>query len=325
MSSLAAFISQLGAKEVGRNGEWQFPYCWYCDGPKKAFFNVSKGIGYCVKCERPITIQDIAVDLAGVPLAQVQHFIEEHRATEMSTLGLREAVLGALLGDGNEQSSLVLPEIPLPENFRLLEDAGGSVIGSKAIAYMVDRGFALNYLYEMGFGYCGSGDYEGRVVIPFWEHGRLVYWQARDFTGTKGNKDKIRNPKGFETGKSEVLFNYDGAYNSDVIVLTESWGSAMAVSVRTSMGLNGQSLSDRQFEKIKATPGSTVIVFLDHGAEESAWSIAERLSVYKRTYLAFLPHGDPNEVSVELRHSTLRGAKQYSKADHIKFRVGRIT
>lgn len=317
-SDLASFFQSLGARNMG-NGEWLFPTCPYCDGVDKIYFNANKLVGICQKEGRTIYLSMIARDIAGVPLQQIQSYIDEHAASERSTLGFREAVIQGLLGSGNEQRETGLAEIDLPKEYRSLRDGQDSVIGRKAIEYMAGRGFDIDTLFRMGFGYCDSGKYENRVIVPFWEDGRLVYWQARDFTGKKPIEEKVLNPASYmcSQGKSDVLFNYDDARDGQWIILTESWGSALATG-KYAVGINGKSLSDKQRIKLLAAQAHTIIVLLDFGADEEAWAIAHKLYTAKRTLIASLPYGDPNEVPAQIRNKAIRDAILYSREDHIR-------
>lgn len=327
MTNLTSFLASLGFDDKG-HGEWLFQdECWYCSRKQKVFFNVNKMIGFCVACEKTISLQTIAVELAGVRIKEIQSFIDEHQAAERAALGFREAMLNGLLGDGIGQAEESLPEIPLPKEYRSLQEGADSVVGRKAIAYLMGRGFDLDVLYRMCFGYCSSGLFDNRVIVPFWEDGKIVYWQARDFTGKVPDKDKIRNPELRDTahGKSDVLFNYDGARELDHVILTESWGSALATG-KYGMGLNGKNMSGVQLRKLISTKAHTLIIMLDHGKDETeaAWKIAAKLHTYKRVMLAFLPYGDPNEVTKEIRLQSLRDAKIYSVEEHIAQRVNQL-
>lgn len=320
-TDLSQFFSSLGARNTG-HGEWLFPDCPYCGGKDKLYFNVHKLVGYCQKCPRTISLQNIARDLAGVPMTQMQSYIDEHAAAERATLGFQEAMVQGLLGHGIAATEGELAEIPLPKEYRSFRDGRGSVTGRKPIDYMAGRGFDLEVLMRLGVGYCLDGQYSGRVIIPFWENGRLVYWQARDYTGQVALEWKIMNPPMDTTphGKSSVLFNIDEASQYDFMILTESWGSALSLWPYA-IGLNGKSMSEVQFNKITRTKTSTIIVLLDHGAEDEAWVIAQRLSPYKRTLVASLPFGDPNEVGRSVNKKAISAAKLYSREEHIRQRV----
>jgi hypothetical protein len=318
MSSLTEFLQDIGAKSTNKQSEWLLT-CWEC-GAEKLYFNVNKVIGYCVKCDCVRSLSDIAREVAGLPVSSVWGYIEEHRRQEQLAVGFKDAVLEGL--EAQKSSDVVKPlvAIKFPPEYRSLADGIHSVIGSKALNYMLRRGFEQERLFRLGFGYCDSGYFANRVIIPFHEDGALVYYQARDFTGKVDKHEKVLNPalKHCPNGKTEVLFNYDEARNHDCIVINESWGSALATG-KCAVGVNGSHLSEVQEQKLLMTDASTFMVLFDYGAEEHAWKTAERLHQHRRTFIGFLPYGDPNEVPHSVLINTYKSAKQYSKDDHLRF------
>lgn len=315
MRGLETFLENLGAKKTSKGDEWLMD-CWEC-GDRKLYFNIQKITGFCVKCWVPRTLQDIAKQ-HGIARFDILQFIQDIKLEEMRTQGLRDTVLQGLLG--RERAPMAdLPEVLLPSEYRTLREGKESINGKQALAYMVNRGFDPEVLFYMGFGYCATGYYRQRVVIPFYENGRLVYWQARDYTGTVDPKKKILNPPSWlvSTGKTEVLFNSEAIKKHEVAVMTESWGSSLAVG-RMSFAINGFHMSERQFELIKQAPVQTVIVMLDPGQELAAWNTAKRLSECKRVLVAELKGGDPNEVSRNVLFNTLREAVPYTSNEFLK-------
>lgn len=315
MPGLEPFLESLGAKRTSKEHEWLMD-CWICDA-RKLYFNVEKVKGFCVKCWEPRSLLDIAKH-EGVAHGQIYQFIRDAKLADMRSVGLKETMLQGLLG---RERSLVteLPTVEWPEEYRTLRDGKDSQNGQKAITYLLNRGFDMELLSKMGFGYCATGYYRQRIIIPFYESGRLVYWQARDFSGNVDPKKKILNPPTWlvTTGKTQVLFNSTAINDFDVAVLTESWGSSLALG-RMSFAINGSHMSDRQLQLIKQARAATVIVMLDPGQEIVAWDTAKRLSAWKRVFVSELRGGDPNEVSRSVLYKTLRTAKAYTSVEYLK-------
>lgn len=285
-------------------------------------FNIVKMVGICYKCPRTVFLRDLAVDVAGISTENLKEYIEDHNADERMKAGFEEAMLSGLLGQDHSKQVPTARPVELPENFRLLSDGHASVIGKRAMAYMLNRRFNASVLTEMGFGYCSSGPYENRIIIPFYESGVLVYWQARDFTGTVDDRDKIKNPWSGTTpqGKSDVLFNYDGVRDIDsTVVMTESWGSALAVG-RSAFAINGKSMSDIQLVKIAHMAAKVIVVLLDSGTQSESWKIASRLhaETNKTIAVADLPTGDPADVLRSVLLDSVKHAERYTAEGHIK-------
>ncbi len=318
--SLHTFLQALGFKATSTPNEYLASECWKCGGQDKLYFNTQKLVGFCQKCSRPVFLKDLlkesGLDLTSKDL--VDKLDELQRSMDMADQGFKDAVLSRLMNDVPAPSGVnPLPEVAFPDEFQTLKEGQHSVTGRKALAYLEGRGFKRRVLFDLGFGYCATGYYGGRVIVPFIEDEKVVYWQARDFTNTQPTSSKILNPPKWQvpTGKSEVLFNYDGARNLDLIIITESWGSALAVG-SYAVGLNGSSMSETQFLKLKQAKCDGFIVLLDHGKEAEAWNIAKSLASLRYTCVAQLPYGDPNEVPRSLLLKAIGSCTPYSSTSH---------
>jgi DNA primase len=235
-------------------------------------------------------------------------------------------MIEGLLGGKSIQAESQLVEMHWPDGYRSLEDGQSSVQGKKALAYLLGRGFKKEVLYEMQFGYCATGFYSGRIIIPTFIDGRLVYWQARDYTGRKSAKDKILNPRSglVGNGKSEVLFNYDTARQYDCVIVVESWGSCLSVGPYGT-AVNGKHISQQQLRLLGRMEAKRFIVLFDYGVGAmSGWDAAEALNAIKPTSVALLPWGDPNEVPASVRNESIRSCIPYSKAAHVRYRLEQL-
>jgi hypothetical protein len=320
MNQITGFLASLGAKHVG-HGEWEFPTCHWCGGTKCSRFNVDKLIGVCYKCPRPIRLKELLRDIAGDPSIDLKQFVEDHIADERRQIGFEEAILEGLYGQDTARATH-LHTVELPAEYRSLDIGKSSVIGKRAVKYLHGRGFNIHQLTRMGFGYCADGPYDGRIIIPFYENGELVYWQARDFTGLADPKEKIKNPTGGSHGKSDVLFNYDRVRMLPHVVMVESWGSALATGAMA-FAINGKSMSEVQMYKILAMNAESVVIFLDSGTQPESWHIAKTLSAHgKSVFVANLLEGDPNEVTERVRLRTIAAALPYTVENHIRALAG---
>jgi hypothetical protein len=319
MSSLGGFLQSLGARSVANN-EYEFDTCPWCNGRKVMRFNVVKMVGVCYRCPRTVFFRDLA-QLAGINSKDMKQYVEDFQADERGKAGFYDAMITGLLGEQRARPIIDISPIELPPGFRTLEDGQRSVNGRKALAYMVGRGFKADVLFNLGFGYCADGKYAGRVIIPFYEDQELVYWQARDYTGFHSEpSEKIKNPDADMSthGKSDVLFNYDGVKSRNVVVITESWGSALAVGPAAT-ALNGKSMSDVQMYKLLSMRADVYILLLDAGTAEEAWSIAARLNRDNKTAkIGTLNDGDPAEVGTHVLLNTVKAAQSYDAVEHIR-------
>lgn len=66
---------------------------------------------------------------------------------------------------------------------------------------------------------------------------------------------------------------------------------------------------------------SFIILFDAGEGTIAAWNNAERLSALRKTYVATLPWGDPNEVPRSIRNEAIMNCVPYSKTAYIKFKL----
>jgi hypothetical protein len=117
------------------------------------------------------------------------------------------------------------------------------------------------WLYKAGLSneaIQGSGFYyhepTKRVVLPVFDNGALVYWQARGFDASR---PKYLNP---EVDRTKLVAKYG---QGDVLVLTEDILSAKRVSLHTeAWSILGTAIPDPVLGQIIRT-GKPVLVWLD--------------------------------------------------------------
>lgn len=318
--NLPLVVLSLGGKQTGVKDEFVLN-CWLCEGQQKLYFNTKRGVGFCQKCLKRIDLRSLFQE-AGIPMSEANQAIEDMRRdtqdSAVSHLGVKDYLVSKLFADKfAEDTPPELPPARMPEGHFLLEEVQHLSMGKKALDYLLNRGFRKKTLFELQFGACFDGFYGGRIIVPFWEHGKIVYWQARDYTGRQ--ELKIRNP--FKdhclVGKSEVLFNYDGVTDLDIIVITESWGSSLATGPQA-IGLNGKSLSDIQTMKLLSLKASTFLLLLDPNTETAALKIAKKLADHRKVLIANLIDGDPNEIPRSTLLKAVSEATPYTSASVLR-------
>lgn len=316
-------VERLGGKQTGNPVEYEMD-CWKCDGSKKLYFNTHKGVGFCQKCQAKIPLAALLAEAGlqlGLSKEALKELAQETRQEDLADAGnLMDYLADRLFGNKSQSPTVSdLPRALLPDHFLPLKEAQDTYDGRIALNYLLKRGFSETTLFQLGFGFCPTGFYGGRIIIPFYENDKLVYWQARDYLGRQD--PKILNPlaKHCHVGKSEVLFNYDTVRKSKtpIVVVCESWGSALAVG-EFAVGVNGTYVSETQFRKLLSLPASTFMVLFDHGAELKANRVAAELSAHRRTLVAHLPYGDPNEVPKRVLYQAVADAQPYSPVQVMK-------
>lgn len=165
-----------------------------------------------------------------------------------------------------------------------------------AAVYLQSRGFDARRLGQaFGIQYCGTGrkfahgvfNTTNTIMIPVVMNGKTVGWQSRllydpdKLTDQQcsmmgilwdDEKKKYRRPPKYFTmpglDKREILWNFDNARNSDVVVVTEGVFDAARVGL-CGVATFGKSVSDKQVDLLQQY-WKCVILLLDPDAAKEA-------------------------------------------------------
>lgn len=164
----------------------------------------------------------------------------------------------------------------------------------QAIQYLINRGFNPKELDEIyGLRYCSMGkkyagglfDTSNTLVIPVYADGLLTGWQSRllydpkeldDATCTAlgfpkdEDGDWLRPPKYFTMpglDKGKILYNYDWARRSNLVVVCEGVFDALAVG-RCAVATFGKGVTEYQANILKSY-WDLIIILLDPGDAEA--------------------------------------------------------
>jgi DNA primase len=163
-----------------------------------------------------------------------------------------------------------------------------------AFNYLVTyRGLNDLIIKRYKIGYCNSGKYKGRIILPSFDvNGNVNFFTSRAFHNIK---PKYLNEK---IDKRTIIFN-EYFINWDAnIYLVE--GPFDHIVVPNSIPLLGKVLLDEIFIKINDRANSDVIIFLDGDAYENSLNIYKKLSsdrLYGRIKIIKLKMGlDPSLI-----------------------------
>lgn len=186
----------------------------------------------------------------------------------------------------------------------------------RALSYLKVRGFTESQIKAYKLMFSDTGDTSGRVIIPFFESGKLVYTQARLFAGN-GNPKILNPPNGvFNGGKSEYLFNFDMASSYSRVVVCEGWASAITAGPNA-VAIQGKVISQVQLRKLSST-WVEFVVMLDAGTELESQAVAQGL-FYQNSQavvrIVRLPDGDPNDYTFTQLQEFIAAADVYTSKD----------
>jgi DNA primase len=201
-----------------------------------------------------------------------------------------EEIIASLFPDEEEDTPEV---VNLPNEFLSLANKGRSLLSTKARNYLTKRGITEADILFWKIGYCPSGEYAGRIVVPsFNDGGDCNYFIGRTY---QNDWRKYMNPP---TAKSKIIFNELYIDWDEDLTLTEGVFDAI-IAGKNSVPILGSSLREqsRLFKSI-IKYDTPVYVALDQDAEEKASSLIENLikygtEVYK---IEVFPYNDVGEM-----------------------------
>lgn len=271
--------------------------CPVCNETRyRMYINRISGRVYCHNCGfKSTNLLGLIQHIEGVSFAKAIELVKDIQGNYMLPENLERKLTENLLFS---HSSLKKRGIPLPEEYRVINPKNAKGPVKQAINYLHGRGITDKQIISHKFGYCHSGEYKGRVIIPIIEEDIVKFWVARAISKNVKLKEKSPSNEDYQISKSEVLFNIEVAakkYNS--IVLSEgifdalSWGDI-------GVAMLGKRLYQEQLNILLNYRDLIKVIYVavDWDAREQATQIAEQLQDYFEVYVVNIPekYDDPN-------------------------------
>ena len=269
------FIKKIGAFDY-RKG-WMKSDCPYCGGEKKFGINLSNNRCNCFKCgEHPS------------PISLVMYL--ENTDSFHEVLSILES--GDYSGYVFKEEKVELKgkkEFFLPDGFKNIS-MGTSLLARSARNYLKKRGFNIEELARKGWGYCNTGKYLGYIIIPFTEHGRLTYFNARLYMGAG---PKYNNPEVDITGlgKSFIIYNADALEIYRTVFICEGAINAETLG-ENGIATGGKAVSRYQVNRLIKSPVEKFIILIDPDAKDKSLDLAFKLVPFKKVKVVFLPDNE---------------------------------
>lgn len=290
----------LGAHQKHAHGEfyWSCPFCHH-HKPKLAI-NVNKGAWHCWVCNvSGRNIRSLFTKLG----------VSKHDMAE----------LNRILNDGTVPSTVEVSydTLVMPREYQPLWVPTNKIEYRNALRYLTDRGITASDILRYQIGYCDSGPYINRIIIPSFDGaGQLNYFVARMYYDTDAMKYKnphvSNNVIGFE---QHINWKYP-------IVLCEGVMDAIAIK-RNAIPLLGKTIPQKLMDAIVANNVQDVYLSLDPDALKQAVRLAEELwKNVSNVYIVPLPDNkDPNELGFKQMNKLIRQATPLGFADLVKLRA----
>lgn len=158
----------------------------------------------------------------------------------------------------------------LPDEFKPLNVFCDSSEYKTAIKYLVNRGITKYDIFRYQIGYCDSGVYRQRIIIPSYDkEGELNFFVGRSYT------DSTLRYSNSETSKDVIGFESLVDFTQE-LTLVEGVFDAMAVRYNC-IPLFGKNLSNRLREALVSNPVPVVNVMLDFDAYKNSVRIVDFL------------------------------------------------
>lgn len=184
--------------------------------------------------------------------------------------------------------------IQLPTEYIPLWNKKNTPDYRNAIHYLNQRGVSIFDILKYRIGYCESGEYSGKIIIPSYDcEGQLNYFVSRAFY--KADTQKHKNPK-----ISKDIIGFDLMINwSEPIILCEGSFDAIAIK-RNAIPLFGKIIQPALQKKIIEKRVRNIYICLDADALKNAIQIAERfMAEGLNVYFVELKDADASELGFE--------------------------
>jgi DNA primase len=180
-----------------------------------------------------------------------------------------------------------------------------------AYKYMRDRGITDQQIFDYKIHYCWAGDFDNRIMIPYMQDGKFVFWQGRTFSDS-GLRYAFPKREEYNCGSSDFLFGIDNI-KSDELIICEGPFDAITIN---GVALGGKSLSSNQLKLIVRKGFKKIILAIDN--DKAGYEMCDKVANQLRPYVDLvryaIPEGgkDWNEIGFDKSKEILDNAKNYN-------------
>lgn len=287
--------SVLGkSKAFPKTNDYGF-YCPICNHKNpKLIVNAKTGKYNCFTCHPPTKGQN--------PVTLLQKI-----GASSETIVEMKGYLGYL----SKTEEKIITTVSLPKEFDSLLSEDNSLEKRHAMAYIKSRGITENDIIKYNIGFCKSGKYRNRIVVPSYnKRGMVNYFIARSY-----EKNPVRKYDAPVCNKSEIV-GLENTINWSVpVILCEGIFDAIAIK-RNAVPLFGKTIPKSIMLKLVESQVKTVYLALDKDALREALDYSQTLlDMGKEVYLLELEGKDPSDLGFEKVTELLHRARPMSFSD----------
>jgi len=206
--------------------------------------------------------------------------------------------------------------LELPKEYRPLYDTDSSnIIANKVKKYLYKRGLNDYDFRRYNIGYCTSGDYSGRVIIPSYDaDNKLNFFISRTF---EDSYLKYKNPP---FSRDIIFFENMINWNLPIIIVE---GVFDAITTKSnSIPILGKTMSKSLIKRILSNEVKKIYVCLDKDALRESLSICNNLlDMGKEVYLIQTDCKDPSELGYVKMQEKINQAQELTVSELIKFKL----
>ena len=226
---------------------------------------------------------------------------------------LKDLVFTPSKSKGETESKVI---VSLPRDFQALWKVSKSLYRNQAKSFLHKRGITDWDIKKYKIGFCDSGLYEGRIIIPSYDHmGLLNYFVGRSFVG---EKMKYKNPN---VSRDVIPFDWYIAWSKPIILCE---GVFDAMSIRSNaIPMLSKKPSKSLLQKIFEKNVKTIYIALDDDAKKDAYVMSEFFKDFGiDSKVVKLPKDqDPNDLGWKKITSLINSTESASFSDSIQAKL----
>lgn len=308
-----------------KGDEINFNSPFFPDKKKRLYVNTSTGKWYDQHDQRGGNFISFVSEYLGVNYNDAETILEsDYKTYSVNNLvDIRDLLMGNMSEPVvlNEDVQILDPLDINPIMFNEVDELDED--GELALEYLQNRKIDVKHL-----GYFPKSDklYGGRIFIPFYENGELVYFLARSYIGSEL---RYKNPAGLAT---DCVFNFDNI--EDTVVIFEGAFDAMSLDNYTGTAILSNKMKEGQANRLMSIEKLRNVIFVpDKDEKKETRKLIlnnliynyELLNKYKipsreiNFYVYDIPDGykDFNEYKVKTGNGKIfiKDCKKFSKAE----------
>ena len=313
-------------KHTGKGRE-VYMDCPYCGEVRHRFYvNLETLVCHCHNCNWSPTFLQLIQYVEGISFSRASAIFKDVKGNLMLPENISKDLVSNMFAE-DLRKDLSKRAIPLPKEYTLLNPQKTNIMTRRAIKYLNSRKITNKQIVDHKMGFCMSGEYKNRVIIPITENGELRFWVARAISPDVKMKEKSPSDADYQISKSEVIFNidraakkYHAAVISEGIFDSLSWGDI-------GISLLGKSLYQEQLNILldyRELLTDGLYIALDWDARDKATEMAEKLSEYFDVKMINIPKEDDDPNNYLQKHGKkamwklIESAEEYGEFSSVK-------